>query len=90
MCASGVVCFSTCTKRVLNKGITMEDPGKIFQKVMIVPDNGEWMVALCRVGFLSQSDAMAWTLQYMNPTQPSTVIDDLYREAIEDALRSEE
>lgn len=68
----------------------MENDGKTFQKVMVVPDTpGIWMVALCRSGFESQADAMRWALAYMNPEAPEHTIDELFREAINDAFSDE-
>lgn len=68
----------------------MEPKNDTFQKVMVVPDAPDiWMVALCRSGFSSQADAMRWALEYMNPTAPKSTIDDLYREAINDAFNGE-
>jgi hypothetical protein len=66
------------------------DENKIFHKVMVVPDAPDiWMVALCRSGFASQADAMRWALEYMNPQAPTAAIDELYREAINDAFNEE-
>jgi hypothetical protein len=68
----------------------MNENEKTFQKVMVVPDAPDiWMVALCRSGFSSQADAMRWALEYMNPQAPKSTIDDLYREAINDAFNEE-
>jgi hypothetical protein len=69
----------------------MEDSSKTFQKVMVIPDAPDiWMVALCRSGFSSQAEAMRWALEYMNPQAPQPVIDDLFREAINDAFNTDE
>jgi hypothetical protein len=68
----------------------MEDKSQTFQKVMVVPDSSDiWMVALCRTGFTSQAEAMRWALEYMNPQAPKSVVDDLFREAINDAFNDE-